>query len=169
QGTVEFKPVAIDLKIWGRDVPIDAKLNAALQPEFQKLLGDFNARGLADLDISIHRERGAERCDNHYVSRIHDVSLRHEVFPYPIENASGALDVRQDRWDFRDFHGLHKGGEFHGSASSTPGKGGKRLTMEVSGGNVLLDAELEAALKQAALKTAWKKLAPRGRINFKAI
>src|SRR5207244_2623425 len=105
---------------------------------------------------------------NRYLAQFHELTLRHEAFPYPIENARGALDILPEHWEFRDFHGMHKGGEFRGHAASVPDKDGQHMTIEITGSNVLLDAEMKAALKQKALQTTWTKLAPSGRINFKA-
>ena len=167
QGKVDVKPLAIDLHIWGRNIALDQKLQAALQPEFQKIAGAFNVSGFADLDILIHRDPGAERCANRYVIDLHDAGVRYEVFPYPLESVTGTLDIQPDHWEVRRFHAAHKGGEFHGSGGSDP-RDPRRMVLEITGSNILLDAELEAALKQPGLKTAWTKLAPQGRINFAA-
>jgi hypothetical protein len=168
EGDIDLKPAALDLKIWGKNVLLDEKLRDALPAEFQKIVSDFAAAGLADVEVLIHRTRGAERCENRYVVRFHDVTLKHTVFPYPLENVSGTLDIHPQGWDFHDFRGMHKGGEFRGRAASAPDNDRQHMTIEIAGSNVLLDAEMEAALKQPGLKATWARLAPSGRINFKA-
>jgi hypothetical protein len=168
EGTVKLKPVAIDLKIWGKDIAIDDRLRSALPAEYQELVRRFDPSGLVDLDISIHRAPNARKAENHYVANFHDVALRYAVFPYPIENASGTLDIQPERWDVRDFHGSHKGGEFQARGRSAAGEHGKHMTIGIWGKNILLDDEMHGALTQPGLKEAWKKLSPKGRIDFEA-
>src|SRR5207237_4739268 len=103
-----------------------------------------------------------------YVIHFHDASVRHDVFPYPVENVTGTLEIRADHWEFREFRGKHKGGEFRGHAGSLLQGNEKGVKIEVTGDQILLDDQLEAALKQPALKRTWKKLNPSGRIGFEA-
>jgi hypothetical protein len=170
QGTLEgASPSALNLKIWANRVPLDAKLRAALEPDFEKkVVEPFHPSGFADIVANIQRPQGQSKCNNRYFLRFHDCGVHYAVFPYPIEQVSGTLEIGPESWEFRDFHGSHKGGEFRSHGGSIPTAHGKLMQIEITGDNILLDGELEASLQQQALKSAWKKLAPAGRMQFTA-
>jgi hypothetical protein len=170
EGTIEGKrPAGVDLRIWGDNIPVDDKLCAALERKFQDIVHSFSPSGLADIEAHIYRRQGTDAFANRYVARFHGASLRYDIFPYPMENVTGVLDIQPGHWEFRDFQGSHKGGRFRSRGSSTPQGTGNHLQVEISGEKIALDPELEAALtKQPVLKTAWKKLAPSGRMDFTA-
>jgi hypothetical protein len=170
KGEVEGKkPASVTFSIRAKDVPIDAKLVAALEPEFQKLVRSFQPKGYADIEAYVRRPQGECRFANQYILHFHDACVTYEVFPYPLEQVSGTLTIQPDRWEYRDFHGIHKGGEFRSYGGSVPRPQGKGAQVEITGSNVLLDAELRSALKRPAVETAWQKLNPSGRMSFKAL
>jgi hypothetical protein len=157
----------INLHIWGRDIPLDARLKAALQEEYQRLVEKFDPRGLGDFDAVLTRAPGEPHLTKRFHIRFHDVALRFRQFPYPLESVAGLLDIEPDHWEFRDFHGRHKGGDFysHGRSDSQARDG---FTATITGKQVLLDPEMQAALQQEGLKRAWVNLAPAGRMDFEA-
>src|SRR5207245_4631341 len=76
--------------------------------------------------------------------------------------------IEPDRWEYHGFRGTHKGGEFHSQGKPIRTPQGNRIKIEITGTNLLLDTELRASLKRPTLESAWKKLAPGGRMNFEA-
>lgn len=166
--TGEGSEPAVDMKIWGDNLTIDSKLSAALPPEHQKLARIFNPAGQINFQAFIRKPLNIKEYDNRYLINFHDASVRYEVFPYPLENVVGVLDVQEDHWEFRNFTGSHKGGEFKAHGRTHPGPQGERVNVEISGMNVALDGELHAAL-DPDLKKIWKTFSPAGRMNFKAL
>lgn len=158
---------AVDITIWGDNLPMDAKLRAALSPVHQKLARSFQPAGLLNFQTFIHRPSQGRPCDIRYLITFHHASMRYDEFPYPLEEVTGVLDIREQYWEFRDFHGSHKGCVFSARGRSHPLPAGNRLDIEIRGRNLLLDAELESALKPE-LKKAWKTFQPSGRMNFTA-
>ncbi|HJT78178.1 MAG TPA: hypothetical protein VJ739_13325, partial [Gemmataceae bacterium] len=70
-------------------------------------------------------------------------------------------------WEFRDFHGTHKGGTFWTWGRAVPGEDGDRLVVHLKGSNIVLDPELAAALKpEPELYHAWGTFVPEGHIDF---
>ncbi len=168
EGKVEGpRPAALDFKIWGQNVPLDDKLRAALKRDFyERVVLPFHARGMADIEANIRRRQGETELRNRYLLHFHDCSLQHDAFPYPVEHASGMLDIQADHWEFHDFQGSHQGGEFHSHGGSFRTATGNGVEITITGDQLLLDEELEAALKRPMLKTTWRKLAPAGRMWF---
>jgi hypothetical protein len=159
--------VAID--IWGDEIPIDEKLQGGLlRKQHQDLVRAFRPAGSCSVRVLLRRTLHATEFKNRYVVELHQCRMRHEVFPYPVENVSGVLDIGPDHWEFRDFKGWHKGGEFLGWARSFADHAAPDGYVEVglSGSGILLDAELERALLRPELQAAWRTLQPTGRLGF---
>ncbi len=169
------KPAAVEMKLWGKDIPLDETLLAALPSRggIQDLARSFHAQGKTDFEAYVHREQGNERFSNRYVARIHDTTARYDIFPYPLERISAILTILPDHWEVRDFFGTHKGAEIRGHGQSHPtDQSGSRKTIELRGKNLLLDAELRTALEKSVVRAAgpaWDKFRPAGRLDFRAL
>jgi hypothetical protein len=157
----------VDLLIRGENIPLDSKLQAALSPEHQRIACSFHPTGLGNFDVFVHRERGSREFTNRYLIRFHHVCARYDIFPYPLENVSGVLDIQEGWWEFREFRGTHKGCEVVTRGRSEATARGDRLKVDIQGTKLLLDDELRAALKPE-WQTTWKTLAPTGRMDFVA-
>jgi hypothetical protein len=158
----------VGIDIWGENLPLDEPLLTALPDKFQKLARSFQPTGQTDFVIRLRRSEGKSEYANHITVRIHDATVRFAVFPYPLENVSGVLEVLPDRFLFRDFRGTHKGGEFRTWGNSEPiGDGQNRVSINIRGINLLLDDELEAALAPK-LRAAWSAMSITGRMNVEA-
>jgi hypothetical protein len=177
QGSIEGEGAGatIDLKISGDNIPLDAKLLAALPASHQKLAGSFHATGQGNFEATIQRRPGL-RDANRYLVHFHDATVCYDLFPYPLENVSGILDILPEHWEFHDFQGTHKGATVTTSGRSLPTPAGDKLVIEVRGDAVVLDAEFEAALEPRSevpqhwnLKRAWKMFAPQGWMKFRAL
>jgi hypothetical protein len=169
----------VDLKIWGDDIPLDEKLEDALEKgpglEYRKLAESFKPRelaqahqpmGLGDFQSVIRRDPEAQRFSNWHTVRFHDATVRYAEFPYLLQNVTGVLEIQPGgRWEFHDSRGVHQGGEFRVSGRKDPERGAGVVTIQMAGSNILLDGELRDAL-QPELQKSWDTLAPGGRIDF---
>jgi hypothetical protein len=170
-------PSFVSIDIRGDNVPLDDRLVAALLPKGQKRSGgskpydlarSFNpSTGSADFQAFIRRDGRSPQFANRFLINFHDAAIRYKVFPYPLENVAGTLDIQPGHWEFRDFKGTHKGGEFHGRGRSVPTPDGDRVEVFLDGTGLQLDDELKEALEDELQRT-WIKLQPTGRIDFTA-
>jgi hypothetical protein len=208
------KTSEVDLVIAADDVPIDHKLIKALPKNSRDLARMFlpsasrdlgrteqplewmQPAGLANIKVFVHRARGQETFANRYLVAVHDTSLKYDLFPYPLENVTGVLDIQSDHWECRDFHGSHKNGHIWVNACSFHTEGAERaidgrsagapaaqtvslkrecVKVGIVGKDILLDPEFEQALSpekapgRAALSSAWAMLALRGRLSFESV
>lgn len=126
----------VDLVIAADNVPVDNELIKALPQRSQDVtrtflparsrelglaeqpLGLIQPAGLADIKVFVCRERGQNEFANRYLITLHDAALRYDLFPLPLENVSGELDLQPDHWECRNFRGTHKGGEIRVNACS---------------------------------------------------
>ncbi len=172
-------PGEVNLTIRGKDIPLDDKLERALEGPSRLAYHQFHPEGLADFDVLINRPRGTTRFANRFLVTIHDAAFTYDLFPYRLENVSGILDVLPDHWEARDFRATHHGGmlRFGGRSfpSSTDGQHDPAMRVEIHGTSLSLDdREFEAALApaglpaRAAMKLAYQEMAFSGRMNFDA-
>jgi hypothetical protein len=159
---------AVAVRIWGDNIPLDAKLQAALEPRQQKIAQSFHPKGLANFDADIRRAAFTRKFTNRYIIHFHHTAARYDVFPYPLENIEGDLDIRpDDSWEFRNFSATHNGCRVTTWGESQPTRNGPRLVVNIQGRDLVLNSELEAAL-QPELKEAWQSFHPTGRMDFSA-
>ncbi len=173
--TGEAPTSGVGLKIWGDNVPLDAKLMAALAhfPQYQQLAEEFHPTGWANFEAHFQRPQGGHEFANRFVIRFHEATVNYKVFPYPLEKVSGVLDIQPDHWEFYNFQGSHHEGKMFTAGRFQPGPKGQggRLVVRVCGTNVRLDPELKAALAPE-LKEAgrcWDMFHPTGHMNFSAL
>src|SRR5579884_1700174 len=176
--------LAVDLTIAAKNLPLDGKLLHALPESGQRLASQFNLAGLVDVLARIERPAGADSFTNRYTATVHDAALCYDVFPYPLTQVRGVLDLFEDHWECRDFSGRHGDGEirFHGRSwpltSSPPGQStaapGERVELNIDGLAVLLDRQFEEALAppafpgRAPLARTCRMLNLAGRLSFSA-
>jgi hypothetical protein len=159
---------AVAVRIWGDNFPLDAKMKAALDSKQQKLAESFHPEGLANFDADIRRAAFSKRFNNHYVIHFHGGTARYDLFPYPLENVEGDLDIQEDSWEFRNFSASHKGCRVVTWGGSHPTAGGPQLEVHVEGQGLILDGELESSLQEPELKHAWRSFHPTGKMDFTA-
>jgi hypothetical protein len=162
---------AIDLEIAGTGVPLDETLLAALPERYRPLARSFHPTGQGDFVATVKAAAGTPGSDNRYLVQFRDASVRYDVFPYPLENVAGTLDIRTGRgagFEFRGFRGSHNGGAVTVSGREEHTPDGDRLVVEIGGKGVPLDGDLAAAMGPVGLAPAWRAFGPSGRLDFAA-
>jgi hypothetical protein len=191
---------AINFEIAADRVPLDGKLFEALPADgpnsARKIAREFLPRrsrelgldrapmGVADVRATVHRQAGHSEFQNRFLITFHDSAVQYDLFPLPLEHASGVLEVRpNDHWECRGFRGEHAGGEVRVECHSehlapaadnpTPGHT-DRVIVDVQGRDVPIDDDFEQALAppaapgRAALQKTFQTLALNGRLSFGA-
>lgn len=187
RGTIdgERETAGVDLHLEANDVPLDDRMHRALPPKSQHIATQFHPRGLADIRADIHRTQGKREFDNRYLITFHQASLNYDLFPIPLDNVSGILEVFHDHWECRNFKGQHLGGLIELAGRSYPAQiqeipGGtainvpEQISLAIQGTHVALNREFEEALSsphtpgRTALTKTWKTLLPSGKLDFYA-
>jgi hypothetical protein len=160
----------IDLTIHGNDFPLDTRAESALGPH-RALAESFHLRGRADLRVTIQKRPGEPRATRCYHLDLKNTTLKYDVFPYPMENVTGIVDITatdRTHWEFRNFRGQHHGGEVILSGKLDTEPAGDVLELRVEGAGVPLDDDLRKALAKMDFDPAWRVLGPHGRAGFTA-
>lgn len=173
----------IDLKLTGMDFPIDGRLVAAMPAKSAALLGKLHPTGRADFTVDIRQPKDADRCENTIKVRVYDGSANPvEHFPYPLTDIRGHVVLHlagksrrgqakdDDRIELRDFHARHGGGRLRagGTFAPIPDSADRRLTLDVAGEELPLDADFKAAADKLKVGGLWAAVNPRGALQFAA-
>ncbi len=145
-------------------IPIDETLLAACSPKMQAIVRPFQARG--DLSIATKIERATPDAPlvKSGAIELHDCSIRHKLFPYPLHSVRGTLVMLGDDWTFKNVEGRNDNAvvECHGSWDSQ--RDGGRLDLEFVASKLPLEDELRDALSPGARKI-WQLMRPQGAID----
>jgi AsmA-like C-terminal region len=167
----------LDLAITGRvdGMPIDETLLACLPAEPAKFARSFRPTGTVDAVVRVRREPGAapgaEGFRNEFSLSFHDAAVCWEAFSLPLTEVSGQLDIRPEKWEFKNFRARHGAGIFaiEGRTFAVAGKTRPGVELTIDGRGIPLDASLRAALEpMPQISRAWDQFRPSGTMNFRA-
>jgi hypothetical protein len=146
-------------------VAIDEKLLAAMDSPSQRVVRGFQPRGSASFLAHFQRDVPTDLLHRHLEIRLHDCSIEHERFPYPIDRVSGTLEADDETWVFNDLLGRNDSAEIKGQGSwRDDGRGGRRLVLNFAARSVPLADELRQALPRS-VQSLWSNLHPRGNLD----
>ncbi|HMC12638.1 MAG TPA: hypothetical protein VKH44_15165, partial [Pirellulaceae bacterium] len=146
-------------------VTIDEKLLGAMDAPTQRLVRGFQPRGSGSFFARFARSPGEAMMHRHLEINLHECSIQHERFPYPIDRVNGTLAADDETWTFKNLVGRNDSAEIACEGSwGEQGKAGRRLRLQFTAGDVPLADELRQALPQSA-QGLWSNLRPRGNID----
>ena len=146
-------------------LPIDPKLLEALEPKFQRIVRAFHPRGSISFQGRLQRGTSDQQIHRQLQITLHECSIQHERFDYPIDKVSGSLQLTDNDWLFRDLAGRNDSAYITGEGTwlSHPGDG-NHLSLTFRATDVPLADELRQALTPGAQRL-WTNLRPRGNID----
>lgn len=191
------KRLGLNLELWGNDVPVDQALLDALPKKTRRVAHLFRPTGRLDFRAFVRRLSGQSEPATRYLLHLHEGTACYAVFPLPLVDVSGTLDVHPDHWEFRDFVGRHKDGVIRASGRSHPippsagpvrarstapvgteagskpaprEERSERISLDIRGQDLPLDEQFRAALApgRPALAKAWDTFDLTGTMNFAA-
>ena len=160
----------MDVKISGRDVPVDEPLLAAMGP-YRGIAESLHPTGRGEFIATVRRNPGDTRTTTTIHIDFRDMTVCYEAFPYPLEDVTGKLHIvlgPKTRLEFENFKGHHHGGEVTISGVDDIASAGNVLKLDVKGVAIPFDAELAKAVRHLRLQSVWRALGPRGRLGFTA-
>ena len=179
----------IDLTITAPDVPIDARLIAALPPKYADALGKLRVTGRGNFHVTLKQDAGVNKLDSTYKVHVYNGQVRYTAFPYPFQQVRGDLTVKvavvaadrpirpgepvggepdRDVVELRNFEAVHDGGRvwLSGDSKAVAGTPDRKLTLQIQGENCPIDNDFRAALKAMKIDGVVRTFAPRGEITF---
>ena len=158
---------ALDLRIRGRDVALNAELLAALPPGLQRLWRKLAPRGRADVDLALRRGMpDTQRAvDYRLVLDAKGMQVRYEDFPYTLSDVVGRAVATPDGVTLRDVTATHGSAKLRVDGEVSLDPNGEAMDLRVVGTNVPIDRELLAAVP-ASLAPLGKRFRPGGRCDL---
>ena len=154
----------IDIQSQG-PVSVDEKLLAALESKYQRIVRAFHPRGQASIQGQLRREPGQPALERQLFITLHDCSIQHDRFAYPIDKVNGSLQLTGNDWQFRHLTGRNDSAYIVGEGSwNAAAPDGNQLRLQFTATDVPLADELRQALSPGAQRL-WSNLRPRGNID----
>src|SRR5262249_30141612 len=90
---------AVKRALLGNDMPLDEAILSALPSGPEHLARNFAPSGRFDYRVFLRRAHGEKEVSKRFLLFLHDCEVRYKVFPLPLSNVSGTLDVRGNFWE----------------------------------------------------------------------
>ncbi len=150
-------------------LPVDGKLLDALDAKAQRIVRAFHPQGNISFQGRLQRGEHDRELHRQLHIGLHDCSVSHDKFRYPIDKVNGSLQLTGNDWIFRNLTGRNDSAYITGSGSwqSQPADG-NHLTLDFKATDVPLADELRQALAPGAQRL-WANLRPRGNIDHLAV
>ncbi|MEX2173433.1 MAG: AsmA-like C-terminal region-containing protein [Pirellulaceae bacterium] len=150
-------------------LPLDEKLLVALEPKMQKIVRAFRPRGNISFQGRLQRAAGEQEVHRKLHITLHDCSLQHDKFSYPIDKVNGSLQLTDRDWLFRNLTGRNDSASIVGEGAwLAEAADGNQLALHFTATDVPLADELRQALSPGAQRL-WTNLRPRGNIDHLTI
>lgn len=149
-------------------ISIDEKLLQAIDMPRQRIVRAFRPRGQASFVARIERPSSQSPIQRQLEIKLHDCSLEHEKFAYPIDRVTGRLRLDNNSWQFLELAGRNDSAVITGQGSWTPGAEGGQLALDFQARDVPLADELKRALAPSTQRL-WAQLQPRGNLDEVAV
>ena len=152
-------------------LPIDARVHNAIPPGVRKVLTDMAARGELNFQTLLQRSSPDQmRFSKETLIQVRNGGMKHANFPYPLQNVSGQIHLKDDVYRFLDFRGQNDSclvtcsGHWKSPTESEP----SQLALEFVAKDIPCDTELRQALPTGP-KQVWRGLRPTGTIDHAVI
>lgn len=155
----------IDLRVTGRDVPLDEDLSAALPAEHRDLYDQYHLSGRADVTVDIRSGPDtAWQVVHKSAIDLRDVGMVFEPFPFPVQGIEGRIEMSPGRFEIKGLRGANADAAI--DAFGRVEQKGRRaeIDLTIRGRNVLLDRDLRGAIALVAPQL-WESLTAEGRVD----
>ncbi|NQT37556.1 MAG: hypothetical protein HQ581_08710 [Planctomycetes bacterium] len=149
------------------ELTIDDKLLGALQERSRALVDSFHPSGTFRVLYEARRDQPDKPPHQHLRIEPTGCAIRYDKFSYPLGDIrSGALEMTDGRWTFRDLTGTNDTGTVRCNGYVNPTPAGSEFWLELVADNVPLEEELRDALRPAEQRL-WNELQLRGMVNLR--
>ncbi|MBU0717339.1 MAG: DUF3971 domain-containing protein, partial [Planctomycetes bacterium] len=163
-----------NLRIRGKDLPIDDALTNAVPTKYREVREWLNPQGLLDVDLTLTRKARAgattrDDWDARTILSFRDISACYRGFPYDLDRVSGEVVLEGDQAELRNVVGWSGEGLVKVAGELTLVDGdARKVQLVVNGENIAFDDKLMSALPES-----WRgRLAafhPRGRFDSRTL
>ncbi len=155
-----------ELRVKADGVRLDESLAAALPAEGRGAVAQFQPRGFVDLAGTLGRKDGEQGLVWDVNARVYEAGIRHEAFPYAIDNVHGRISIRPDSLSIIQVQGTHGDSNIEARGNVRRTDGGFAADMLFDANRVALLPDLRAALPPS-LRDVWDTFEPTGHVRVR--
>lgn len=149
----------------GEGLQINNKLLTALPAETRRAVQALNPRGTVDFYAEIGRTSPQETPGKYIWIGLQQCAVKHDNFPYPIENIRGTIEGENDEWTFHKLQGTNDSGFIACEGKFQATETGKELLLQFDCEKIPLEVELRDALNPG-VQQLWTDLKPHGTVDI---
>ena len=152
-------------------LPVDQTFRDACQkqPELGKVISSLNFTGTLDAQLRLLRPPGLNKNIKIELSAgVYKASIQYEDFPYEVDDLSGTIRCRSEKWTFSDLKGRHGASTLTGYGSYNKHDKGGKLNLTVKTKGTMLDQALYVVLSPK-LKELWQQFSPTGTADVTSV
>lgn len=152
-----------DLNVDKGVLPFDEKMQAALDvnPDLARVVRAFHAHGWLTGSGRLERLEPQGEVQKRFNINLHDMTMRHDSFPYTIETVQGNIETFNHSLKFNQFSGRNGIGKIACNGTWNPDEG---LNVRYQCRDIQLDGRLRQALRRE-LKDVWDGFRPEGTVD----
>lgn len=178
----EYQNVFVDpvgeVRIRGREVPIDAKLLDSLPKEQRRVVESLRPEGKINATLSIKLPPNDQPLEKRFAIGLNNISIRYDRFPYPLRDICGELHLDDETWTFQNIAGTNEaayvqcGGYLKPApvlgAAPDSGETTTEFLLRIQAEELPLNGQLAEALLDPDQRNLLAGLRARGKINLDA-
>ena len=151
-------------------LPIDARVREAMSPKIRQVLDDMSAHGELTFRSTLSRTSPTAPLSKESVILVRRGDIKHQRFPYPVQNISGQIHVKDATVRFSQFVGHNDSCVVtcEGFWDADPTTHRSNLAVDFVARDIPCDTELRAALPSGPQRV-WRELRPAGTIDHALI
>jgi hypothetical protein len=147
-----------------RPIPLDERVMSAMSDNAQQIVRAFSPRGEFTMFARAERAATDQPPYQNIVVDFRNGSVRHDKFPYPLQNVSAHLERHGDDWQFTNIVGQNDGAVLTCEGDWQATTEGGSLKLHFAGSDLPLEDELRQAVSPTA-QHLWTQLRPQGALD----
>lgn len=155
-----------ELRIKADRVRLEESLGAALPAEGRGAFAQFQPRGFVDLVGTLGRREDGQALVWAIDTHVYEAAIRHESFPYAIDDVSGDITIRPDSLSIIRVEGARGEGRIEARGDVRRANGGYVADLAFDAKRVALEPALYDALPPS-LRDVWDLFEPTGHVRVR--
>ena len=157
-----------EVKLNGREIPIDPSLLDAMTEKSHDVVNSLHAIGNFHFDMLLKRDDPKLKPNLTVNVDLQHCAMKYDKFPYPVSDINGRMVFQDGNWTFQNLLGFNDTGKIHCNGTLQPlPAGNHELKLAFRCDEVVLEPELRDALPEK-VRSVWDSLQPRGYVDLEA-
>ena len=170
-----FDDPAGQVEIWGKDIPIDAKLMKTIPAQHRQVVQSLHPTGKISAHIQLILPPGTEPLQKHFAFGLNKVAVKYDKFPYPLRDVDGSVRLEDDRWTFSNIIGTNESatfmleGHLHPRQAAEGEPNSHEFLLRIRASELPVDGQILDALLDPNHREHLVGLRAKGKVNLGAL